>query len=52
MRSQGLVELSTMSNGSTNYLSSSPEPLIFACAALMFMLLGFDMMGLLVLHTH
>ena len=26
--------------------------IVFACAALMFMLLGFDMMGLLVLHTH
>src|SRR5438128_6155741 len=26
--------------------------IVFACAALMFMLLGFDMMGLLVLHAH
>lgn len=25
---------------------------VFVCAALMFMLLGFDMMGLLVLHAH
>jgi hypothetical protein len=26
--------------------------IIFACSALMFMLIGFDMMGLLVLHAH
>ena len=26
--------------------------IVFACAALMFMLIGFDMMGLLVLHAH
>ena len=32
--------------------SAWQRTIIFACAALMFMLIGFDMMGLLVLHTH
>ena len=32
--------------------SAWQRTIVFACAALMFMLLGFDMMGLLVLHAH
>ena len=38
---------------SSSYSSNAwQRTIVFACAALMFMLLGFDMMGLLVLHTH
>jgi hypothetical protein len=32
--------------------SAWQRTIVFVCAALMFMLIGFDMMGLLVLHTH
>lgn len=38
---------------SSSYSGSTwQRTIVFACAALMFMLLGFDMMGLLVLHAH
>ncbi len=38
---------------SSSYSSNAwQRTIVFACAALMFMLLGFDMMGLLVLHAH
>ena len=38
---------------SSSYSSNAwQRTIVFACAALMLMLLGFDMMGLLVLHAH